>query len=583
MIHRVYSSLQSFKNLEFQTGFNLLVAKRHAESTDLQTRNRAGKSSFVEIVHFLLGGTAKPDSIFRKSELDQATFGIEVDVGPSRVVAERTGEKQGRTAILEGAHPDWPVQPSVHRGVGLSFSTEDWRKVLGHVWFGLREVEDLPMYHPSFRSLFCYFARREHDGGMRRPAMQSTNQKPWDQQVALSFLLDLDWHIGAEWQRVRDREKTLLELRRAAREGAFGEIISSSAQLRTQLVVAEQTGRRLRETLERFEVLPEYRQLEREASDLTQQIAGLSDENVLDDEVIDTIRRSVREESAPDRQAIERLYEESGVVLSETIRRRFDEVDRFHESVITNRRSYLASELTAAESRVTRRRTTMERLDQRRGEIMRLLRSTGALDQFQRLQDEAGRVSAEIEALRQRFQVAQQLEGVTSELNLERGSLLQRLRRDLVEQAERVNTAITTFQEISNSLLEDAGSLILTPTDNGLKIEIQIQGDRSRGIQNMQVFCLDMMLMRLCAARGIGPGFVIHDSHLFDGVDERQVGKALFVGQQTSSECGWQYIVTMNEDSLPQTVPEGFMLEEYTLPVRLTDEADDGGLFGFRF
>lgn len=70
----------------------------------------------------------------------------------------------------------------------------------------------------------------------------------------------------------------------------------------------------------------------------------------------------------------------------------------------------MESELTAAESRVAERRTKMERLDQRRGEIMRLLRSTGALDQFQRLQDEAGRVSAEIEALRQRFQVAQQLE-----------------------------------------------------------------------------------------------------------------------------------------------------------------------------
>ncbi len=166
----------------------------------------------------------------------------------------------------------------------------------------------------------------------------------------------------------------------------------------------------------------------------------------------------------------------------------------------------------------------------------------------------------------------------------ERSELIAWIRGELVGPSRPLEIpAIATFQDISNSLYEDAGSLTLNPTENGLKIEIQIQGERSRGIQNMQVFCFDMMLMQLCAARGIGPGFVIHDSHLFDGVDERQVGKALYIGAETASRCGWQYIVTINEDDLPQTVPEGFNLEDYMLPVRLTDEREDGGLFGFRF
>ena len=46
----------------------------------------------------------------------------------------------------------------------------------------------------------------------------------------------------------------------------------------------------------------------------------------------------------------------------------------------------------------------------------------------------------------------------------------------------------------------------------------------------MQIFCFDMMLMKLCAERGIGPGFLIHDSHLFDGVNERQVAKDIQIG-----------------------------------------------------
>jgi uncharacterized protein YydD (DUF2326 family) len=110
-----------------------------------------------------------------------------------------------------------------------------------------------------------------------------------------------------------------------------------------------------------------------------------------------------------------------------------------------------------------------------------------------------------------------------------------------------------------------------------------MQGSRSKGIKNMQIFCFDMMLMRLCADRGIGPGFLVHDSHLFDGVDGRQVVSALKVGAETAAKLGFQYIVTMNEDDAFKEKIEGFDLQNFVLPVALTDAMEDGGLFGFRF
>src|SRR5258705_9960023 len=45
-------------------------------------------------------------------------------------------------------------------------------------------------------------------------------------------------------------------------------------------------------------------------------------------------------------------------------------------------------------------------------------------------------------------------------------------------------------------------------------------------------FCFDLMLTEMNIRRGRGPGFLIHDSHLFDGVDERQVAKALQLGAE---------------------------------------------------
>ena len=87
------------------------------------------------------------------------------------------------------------------------------------------------------------------------------------------------------------------------------------------------------------------------------------------------------------------------------------------------------------------------------------------------------------------------------------------------------------------------------------------------------------MIARLCADRKIGPGFLVHDSHLFDGVDERQIAKALVIGANTAKRIGWQYIVTMNSDAVPQE----FDPTPYIIRPRLTDATETGGLFGVRF
>jgi uncharacterized protein YydD (DUF2326 family) len=100
----------------------------------------------------------------------------------------------------------------------------------------------------------------------------------------------------------------------------------------------------------------------------------------------------------------------------------------------------------------------------------------------------------------------------------------------------------------------------------------------------MQIFCFDLMLMELSARRNIGPKFLVHDSHIFDGVDERQIAKALQLGAEKSESLGFQYIVTMNSDAIPKDgFKNGFDINKYIMPTRLTDATEDGGLFGFRF
>ncbi len=573
MIYRVYSSLGTFKILEFTPGLNLLIAKKEAGATDKQTRNRAGKTSLVEIVHFLTGSDAGKDSLFRSSTLASKSFGMTFGLGGETLNVERSGRQKSKLHV-EGAS-------FLQRKTGLSNS--EWITVLGEEMFGLREIPENDGRSPTFRSLFAYFARRQLSGAFTTPEKQATMQQAGDWQVAILFLLGLDWRIASDWQKVRDREKTLAELKKAVAAGAFGSIVGKASELRTTLTVAEARLSGLKSQVAAFRVLPQYAELEAEADELTRAINDLSNANVIDTAAIGDMQRAMREEAPPSLADLQSIYEEAGVVLPSAAIKHYDDVRSFHESVIRNRREYLAEELNAAKTRVALREQEKPPLDARRAVLMGILQSHGALDQFSQLQGEAGRMEASVESLRQRFDAAEQLEGTKNELDIERNRLTLRLRRDFTEQKARLSEAILAFEATSKRLYESAGSMTIEETSNGPAFQFPMQGSRSKGIKNMQIFCFDMMLMRLCANRGVGPGFLIHDSHLFDGVDGRQLISALKVGAETATELNFQYIVTMNEDDAFKETISGFDLRDYVLPTVLTDAKEDGGLFGVRF
>ena len=587
MIYGITSDLPTFKSLRFRSGLNILLADKSAGATDRQSRNGAGKSSFVELVHFVFASNADKDSIFRSEALSSWTFEADVEIGADRVKVARSGQKPSRIR-LQGDTASWPIQPTLDPKSGdLILSNEHWRQMLGSVLFGLSLANDdgeRSRFRPTMRSLFSYFARRQAGGGMLSPTQQSSMQQAWDQQVAVSYLLGLDATIPQEFQEVRAQEKAMAELRKAAKEGSLGRYFGTAADLRTRVTIAEARARRMREQLATFNVVPEYSDLEQQASAITRDISAINDANTIDRELILQLGDALISEEPPAIANLDRLYREAGVLLPDTVNRRFEEVQHFHQAVVQNRRSHLTSEVRAAEARIAARDADRVQLDARRRQIMTILQTGGALEHYTSLSEEAGRAEAEAEGLRQRLVTAERIESTKAELDIERARLFKALQDDHHERSDLIAEAVLVFEELSNALYEKAGSLTVSATQNGPTVDVRIDSQRSKGITNMQIFCFDLMLADLAARRGLGPGFLIHDSHMFDGVDERQVAKALQLGAEHAESVGYQYIVTMNSDALPRDgFHAGFDVSEFVLPTKLTDATESGGLFGLRF
>ncbi|MFM6349356.1 MAG: DUF2326 domain-containing protein, partial [Dolichospermum sp.] len=115
-----------------------------------------------------------------------------------------------------------------------------------------------------------------------------------------------------------------------------------------------------------------------------------------------------------------------------------------------------------------------------------------------------------------------QFEEEKSTLKIEKEQLLQRARSDRGERYEQAERAINLFSTNSRFLYNSFGTLVINVENNGFKFRVDIPNDGSEGIDKMKIFCYDLMLAQIWSERDPSPRILIHDSTIFDGVDDRQ-------------------------------------------------------------
>lgn len=578
MLKRVYSDHPNFKTVKFHSGLNLVLAEKDSKSSDGQTRNGAGKSSLVELISSLYGGDLKKSSLLKTKELQPYRFGMELTLDSKTLTIERTGEHS--TKIFTKSIPDG-FPPLSELDGEYFFSNENWIKSLGKSYFGLSESVTQIKNSPTFRSLFSYFVRPSK--GFDSPDKWFPQQSTCSAQVALTYLLKLDWKIAREFEGIRQKDKLIKALKTASNEGTLGDIMGSASDLRTEILLKKARVEKLKEALADFKVLPEYQEKEKRASGITKQLAGLSADDTTDKEWLSQLERATEDESDVDTTRVKKLFSEATIELPEMVTRRFEEVSSFHESVVRNRREHLKQEMGEITARINHRYKEKEALDNERSEILSLLQTHGALDQYMKFQAELATLEAELVQLNKKLEATENLDQKKSELKIDRHNLQQKMRIDHSERDRAISDAIIAFADVSGNLYEESGKFIIDPTDNGPKFEFDIPDKKSAGKSKMQIFCFDMMLMKLWANEPNRPKLIIHDSIIFDGVDERQIAKALVLGAKMAEKYNFQYIVTMNSDDIPDMSNyKNFKLSNYRVDLKITD-TPTGGLFGFRF
>lgn len=574
---RLTANSEKFRDVVFKNGLNLIIGERSSNSSNKNSRNGVGKTSLLQAIDFCLGGSVRDgDSLFKLLG-EEIKFTLYFEVNGTQISVSRQLDDQN-LIVVTGQLSDVRLSENPDESI-RSLGLRTWTAWLGDISFGPQTGSNRKTHAPSFRQLIGHLLRFRKDAYIE-PFLSFRQQKAGQTQVDNAFLLNLNWNLAVERLELKDRENRLGVLGRKE----LDEIGDEIGELETTR--AQETARlnRLRNQIQSFEVLPEYRDIEQRANSTTEQLQNLHNEMLLRSREIQLYQKNIAAMPEQDAEHVLAIFEQAGLVLGNQVVRSLDEVLDFQMQVSANRKTYLEFEINRLEAKQTEMAAEVEHLDAARRQDLSLLESSGALDDFLDLQQRLGALAAALENLTQRIEDLRQLRKGKTALKQDILQLEERTEQDLQERRTYLETAINLFASIFDELYGEAADLIVTANEAGYKFKVNLPRSGSTGTGKVGVIAYDLVISRLWAEQQAGLGFLAHDSVVFDGIDEVQRAGIISIGKQYAEDAGFQYLVTLNSDDLPSKEFEriGLSVDQNCI-LRLSDVPPEMSLFGERF
>lgn len=450
---------------------------------------------------------------------------------------------------------------------------DKWKQLLGLALFDVPQTSNL-----SVRSLLSYFLRSGNDA-YSHPLKFFSSQADNIAHVYNAFFIGLDPKYASKWCELDKQDKMLKALDQAIKAGVH----ETQGELEARKVELEEELSKRRKILANFKVHERYKDIQVEANQLTGELHRLANLNVSEGRKLSHYESAIADETPPDQLKLEAIYEETGVVFSDSVKRTLAEASAFHSQIIQNRAAFLETEIVRIKNEITRREALIKVLNDQRANCMELLNTHGALEEYSCLQEEHTKIKEKFEQILNKIEDIRDKTTKRKEIKSIKLELDKEATIDYEEKRVFWEQAIRLFNEAAKALYGIPGEFVIDISDKGYRFNLDIPGGRGGGIGKMKIFCYDLMVMCMQQILGRNVDFLVHDSIIYEGVDERQVAHAIEQAAAKAEEYDFQYIMTINSDMIPyKDFQTGFNFDKH-IKLRLSDESESSSLLGIRY
>ena len=524
---KLIADKESFHPIVFKNGINIIVGKKTNPSNkvDGKTFNGVGKSLIVHLLHFCLCSN-KIDPF--KQKIPDWTFTLFFSHDGKEHTISRNTSNQG----------------DIYFDGGKKKLTEA-REIL----FKMIVNDEIPL---SFQSLLSCVARRY------RSCYNKYNQSssyPDDYMALLhnGFLLGLNTELIINKKKLRTEQDNLKKTENLfKKDPIFKEYYLGGSDAQLDKDELEFELERLKKELSEFKVSNNYHEIEKEANDVSYSKKRLENEAAIIENNIKNINSALNIQADLSVEKVVQMYEAATIEISELLKKSLNEVEEFHQNLIRSRNIRLKDELKKNQEELKQKNATIKGLGERMDQLLVYLNTHGALEEYSALNQQLTDYQVKLNHI-QEYQ--NMLKAFQTKLNdiKEQFSLGDKATDTYLEEAELSLKALRQrFYEMTKMFYskKKSGLIIENNTnENQLRfnIEARIEDDSSDGVNEVKIFCFDMLLL---SQKMSNFEFIIHDSRLLANMDPRQRATLYRVAYDICNENGFQYITTINEDAL---------------------------------
>ncbi|WP_281298870.1 DUF2326 domain-containing protein [Flavobacterium limnophilum] len=554
----------TFRTIYFNpSGITLIIGKR-AEEKGNNTYNGVGKSFALYLVQFCL---ASKSNLKLSKKLPTWEFYLKFSIEGKDFIVKRSTDNQSKVSLN-----------------GEEKSLSEFSE------FMLMSIFTIPdgVTKASFRSLISRFLRTRKQEYFK---FDNFVYKEQDERALLSnsILLGLNSLLVEKKFLLKEEINKISDFRKAIQsDETFNSFFGADNDIDIVIKELEESIQKLEIKISQFEIAEDYSKIEEQSNLLSYQLKESNNQLSLLRETLKNIIKSLHLRSDMSESIFDSFIASLESELNIKVSERVSEVKAFHQNLTTGRTHRLNKEKTNILEQIDEEEKKQKLIASKYDTSLKFLNKYGALDDYvsvnQKLNEDKNalsKITTSIQLINAYKKRESEIKLVMAEDNLATEQYLQ------VEKQGHLAILMDSYRALTGSFYDDKKGGISVVNNDGqnklrYKIDVRIQDDASDGINEVRIFCFDLLLLLSQINHNVK--FIFHDSRLFANMDTHQRFSALNIASEIGSK-DFQYIASMNQDTL-DILKEERSAEEYkeiieeNIVLELNGDNPEGRLLG---
>lgn len=557
---KLESDYPGFKTIKFKEKGISFIAGCEQKKSETSTYNGVGKTLSIVLIDFCLGSTALDD--LKKLNCN---FFLTVNISDINYVFKRNTVE--------------------HKNISINneqYTLDKFKKKLEEML--TIERQD----NVSLRTIISYFIRYKKSSFLDpiiTTKYSKSNKPDYRNLVNVFYLLGLDTNLLREKQSNFKKLESAKNAKKSLEDSEIKSLLNdNNTNIEIELNILQKKLAEKVKLRDLYKVSNSYADIKDELYTKRENLNELINKIEIIKSNINKVNKSLEEKHDITVNEIKSFYGEVFNSFPEGVIRELDDVENFHNNLISNRMNRLSNSKIELTKELKEKEKIKQELEHRIDELYSILGNNGELIEYDTLNNEIDKLNNQIYKYTSYKENINIIENhiLKCEQDINNNNLL--ASEYLIDNKNKINELNKTFADLVVDLYGNdmSGSISIQNNTgkNTLQFDIQtkIKNDSSTGIGNSKILCFSTMLLFL---NKINIDFMIMDNKVLEGTASNQLAN-YFKAIHNSDD--FQYIFTINQNEMNELKSklgsDYKKIIEDNIILSLNDNGDEGKLLG---